>query len=456
MNQRTDFSFILITVVILFAAQPVMGGIDLPVEEHFLSNGMKVITVERSETPVVSMALYYRVGSIDEKEGKTGIAHYCEHMMFKSTRHLSGEQYSRLMGASGGGHSNANTSSDRTCYHATIPPDRLELLIRLEAERMGYLEPTREEAARELEVVLEELRLNYIDDPGGKLRWELYNHAFEKHPYKTVTIGRLEDVESITYEDLMEFQRKYYAPANAFAVVVGNFEIERLLELMETFFGSLPSGQTSKRNYPLEPEQTKEKRFKIIMPVRSPYYLSGYKAPPASHPDNLALQALCSILSRGGSSPFGRLSQGEGPVAMYAYAWCRASLDPDLLLVGGRPLPGVSVEELEARMQKEIERIIREGVTEKELERARTQILAEDVYAMQSTMGIAFNLGEAEIVNTWKDALTLEERLNSLTIRDIQEVADRYLQTEKRTVGVVVPGQSENDATPGRNLNINE
>ena len=150
---------------LLWTICSVSAEFDLPVVEHTLSNGMKVISVERQDSPVVAFALYYRVGSVDEKPGKTGLAHFCEHMMFKSTTHLQGESFARLMATIGGGHSNANTSFDRTCYHQTVAPDRLEFVIRLEAERMANLSPTHEETLAELEVVKEELRLNYLDNP---------------------------------------------------------------------------------------------------------------------------------------------------------------------------------------------------------------------------------------------------------------------------------------------------
>ncbi|MBN1552948.1 insulinase family protein, partial [bacterium] len=410
---------------------------DLSVEEHYLSNGMKVISLEKPNVSVVAFAIYYRVGSIDEIPGKTGLAHYCEHMMFKTTQNLEGESFARLLGAVGGGHSNANTSLDRTCYHETVPADRLELVIRLEAERMANLQPTPEEAAKELEVVKEELRLNYLDDPEGRLRFELYQHAFDKHPYRTITIGKLQDVSGITYDDLMAFQRQYYCPANAFAVVVGNFETEKLLNLMETFFGSITPGKRRLEDYPVEEEQAIEKRFVIDMPVRKPSYRAGYKIPGAQNPDNLALQVLCAILSRGGSTPLGRLSQGEDPVAMYAFAYCRPSLDPELLIMGGVPLSGVTPEMLETRIDEVIQNIVDEGITQNQLDKARQQLLAQTVYGMQSSMGIAFSLGEAEIVGSWKDSLSLEEKLDKLTVHDINSVARKYLKVSNRTVGIV-------------------
>ncbi len=429
----------LIAVLISLGPVCIGAGWDIPVREHILDNGMKVLTVCQPDAPVVSFALFYRVGSIDEQPGKTGIAHYCEHMMFKTTKNLPGESFARLLGAVGGGHSNANTSFDRTCYHETVPPDRLELVIRLEAERMANLQPSREEAAKELDVVLEELRLHYLDDPSGRLRFELYQHAFDVHPYKTITIGKKSDVESITYEDLMRFQKKYYIPNNAVAVIVGKFDPQELMNLMNRFFGSIPAGPEVLRNYPQEPIQTSERRFEINMPIAQPLYIAGYKMPAASDPDNLALQVLAKIISHGGSSPFGMLSQGENPVAMYAYAWCRAPLDPGLFIVGGVPLPGKSCAELEQRIDEIVQNIIQNGVDAEQLDIARTQILAQQVYRMQSSMAVAMILGEAEMVTSWKDALDVAGRLQALTPEKIQEVAAHYLIPEHRTTGICRP-----------------
>ncbi len=416
---------------------PCNASLDLPVTEHILSNGMKVIALERPQSPVITFALYYPVGSVDESPGKRGMAHYCEHMMFKSTKNLEGESYARLLGAVGGGHSNANTSTDRTCYHETVPPDRLELVIRLEAERMANLQPTPEEAASELDVVLEELRQSYLDDPDGRLRFELYDRAFTVHPYKTITIGRLDDLKTITYDDLMAFQKKYYAPCNATAVIVGQFKTEELLDLMERFFGVIPAGEKITRVFPPEPEQTEERRFELNMPVRSPLYLAGYKAPAASHPDALALEVLTTILSHGGSTPFGKLSQGTDPVAMQVYAYCHQSLEPDLLIIGGLPLPGVPVEEMEKRIQDIIRNVVDHGVTSDQLQIARTQMLTREIYGMESSTGLAFSLGEAEMVGSWRDALNLEDRLNAITPDQLQAVASRYLIPSNRTVGIV-------------------
>lgn len=419
------------------------AALDLPVTEHVLSNGMEVLALEQPDAPVVSFALYYRVGSIDEVPGKTGIAHYVEHMMFKSTDNLEGEAFAKLMGTIGGGISNANTSYDRTCYHETVSADRLEFVIRLEAERMGHLNPSREEAASELEVVKEELRNGYIDNPSGILRFELYQQAYDVHPYKTITIGHLADVDSITWDDLMAFQRNYYAPSNAFAVVVGNFKTEQLMDLLETHFGKIPAGDPVVRRFPTEPKQTAERRFELDVPVQRTLYWAGYHVPEAAHPDNLTLQVLATILSRGGSSPLGQLSQGENPVAMYAYAWCRGLLDPGLLIFNGMTLPGVAPEILERRIDNEIEKIQTHGVTAEQLETAKTQLLAQETYDMQSSMGIAMKLGEAEIVSTWKDGINLENRLESITPADVQAAAVKYLVKDNRTVGIA---RAEQDA----------
>lgn len=429
----------LLIVLGLFCPWVGQAALDLPVTEHLLSNGMKVIAVERPDAPVVAFALYYRVGSIDEPAGKRGIAHYCEHMMFKSTKNLAGESFARLLGAVGGGHSNANTSSDRTCYHEVIPPDRLELVIRLEAERMALLQPTEEEAASELAVVLEEFRLNYIDDPYGALRIALYHKAFSVHPYQDLTIGLFEDVESIEYDDVMRFQRQYYVPANAYAVVVGNFQTENLLALMERFFGPIPSGVRNPREYPPEPEQTAERRVTIAREVRNSIYLAGYKVPSASSDENLALQVLCTVLSGGGSSPLRKLAKQPDAVAMYAYAYCRNSVDPDLLIIGGMPLPGTEVSLLERKIERVLEDLKQQGVEPEVLEQAKTQILARKIYDLQSSMKLAFDLGEAELVGSWRNALSFEEQLAAITPATIKDLAERYLRPENRTVAILGP-----------------
>jgi zinc protease len=408
----------------------------IPVTEHLLSNGMKVLAVERADSPVVAFALYYRVGSIDEKPGKTGIAHFCEHMLFKSTKNLQGEAFARLMATIGGGHSNANTSFDRTCYHQTVAPDRLEFVIRLEAERMANLCPSPEETLSELDVVKEELRMSSIDNPQGRMRFLLYRNAYDIHPYKTTTIGRLEDVETITRDDLMAFYRTYYIPNNAVAVVVGRFNTAELLSMMETHFGAIRPGPAIARSYPSEPPQTAEKQFELDMPVQRSMVWIGYHVPPAAHPDNLPIRLLAALLARGGSSPFGQLARGRDPVAMYASAWTRPSLDPGLFTIAGLTLPGISTDILIDRIDTVIADIIQNGVSDAQMQRARTQLLAADVYDMQSCMGIAMFLGEYEMVASWRDGLQLADNLATVTPDRVRDVAEKYLVTANRTIGI--------------------
>ena len=434
---------------ILLLAQA-YAGLNLPVTEHTLSNGMMVLAVERPDSPVVAFSIYYRVGSVDEKPGKTGIAHYCEHMMFKSTKNLQGETFARLMANIGGGDSNANTSFDRTCYHQTVPADRLEFVIRMEAERMANLCPTPEESASELDVVIEELRLNYLDNPQGRMRFELYQQAFDVHPYKTITIGHLDDLQTITRDDLMEFQQEYYVPDNAVVVVVGKFNTASMLQMMQTHFGAIRHHSGVERRFPVEPEQRAEKRFELDVPVQRSMLWIGYHIPAASHPDNLPLRVLATILARGGSSPFGQLAQGADPVAMYVSAWSQPMLEPGLLMISGMTLPGIGPEILCARIDAVIQDTIRDGVTVEQLETARTQLMAEDVYRMQSCMGIAEFLGEAEMVSGWRDGIGLSDRLQALTPEDVRDVASRYLMVNNRTVGVARSGNDHKNPKAGQ------
>ncbi|MGB3975113.1 MAG: pitrilysin family protein [bacterium] len=421
----------------------VSAEFDLPVAEHILSNGMKVISVERMDSPVVAFALYYRVGSVDEKPGKTGLAHFCEHMMFKSTKHLQGESFARLMATIGGGHSNANTSFDRTCYHQTVAPDRLEFVIRLEAERMANLCPSPEETMSELEVVKEELRLNYLDNPQGRMRFLLHQSAFDVHPYKTITIGKLEDVETFTYDDIMNFYRTYYVPNNAVAVVVGHFKTQDLMDLMETHFGSIKRNRKVVRSFPEEPIQTNEQHFEIDMPVQRSMIWVGYHVPSASHPDSLPLNVLATVLARGKTSPFGRLAHGADPVAMYVAAWFRPQLEPGLFSIVGLTLPGISTDTVMEKIDEIIDDVIRNGVSEDQLKTARTQILADDIYQMQSCMGIAKHLGEYEMVSSWRDGINLADNLAAITPEKLRQVTEKYLAPANRTVGTA---RSENDA----------
>ncbi len=441
-------SCLLIATLLLAGLPPGSATVDLNVDEHMLQNGMHVLTVERHSVPVVSFAIYYRAGSIDDPPGKKGMAHYCEHMLFKSTKNLEGESYAKLVGAVGGGHSNANTTTDRTCYHATIPPDRLELIIRLEAERMANLEPSREEAATELEVVKEELRQGYMDDPMGRLRRLFHENLFTIHPYGVLTIGLLDDLSTITYDDLMAFYHRFYTPANAIAVIVGDFDTDAAVALMERFFGSIPAGERNPRLYPAEPQQTQERRTVLELPVQQSVYYAGYQAVSGTHPDALAIELLTVALSRGGSSPLGQLSQGTDPVAMYAAAYFRGLLEPYPIIVTGAPLPGISMGSLEARIDSELESIARSGLTEVQFRKARAQLEAAEIYELQSSLGVAIGLGEAEMTGAWRDAITRADRLATVTREDVCRVAKEYLRDDRRTVAILQPQPPESSDIP--------
>jgi zinc protease len=418
-------------------------AMDLPVTEHVLSNGMKILAAERHSAPAVTLAIYYRAGSIDESPHQRGMAHYMEHMMFKSTKYLQSESFARLVGAVGGGDTNASTTSDRTEYHATAPPDRLELLIRLEAERMANLQPSRPEAASELEVVCEELRHNYIDNPEGRFRFEFFKHAYLNHPYGVPTIGTLEDLKSITYENMIDFYHRFYAPNRAVAVVAGDFKTSEMLHLMEQFFGVIPKGPDYQRTYPEDSGQTSERRFELKLPVRQASYMSGYKIPDASDPDIPALWVLSAVLSYGQSSPIGKLSKGDEPVAQYAYAYCQKLISSGLFVISGLPLPGMEVEKLEHRIDEIIQKIQTDGASEQDISRAKSIMLSREIYDMQSSLGIASKLGESEMTSSWKDAAQIETILEKVSLADVQRAAQKYLRVENRTVGILIPSEEK-------------
>jgi len=414
-----------------------------------LKNGLTVLLKEVHVAPVVSWWLWYRVGSRHEKPGITGISHWVEHMLFKGTKKFPGNVSDRLI-ARDGGVRNAMTWIDYTAYFETLPADKIDFALQLEADRMRRALFPPKEVESERTVIISERQM-YENEPTFRLSEEMQSAAFRVHAYHHEVIGDMADLHTMTRDDLFAHYQRYYAPNNAIAVAVGDFDRKQLLARIRKLFGGYkPMALPELRPRP-EPEQRGERRVSLSGEGETAYVQIAYHAPAATDPDFFPMVALDSILA--GASSFNVF--GGGGTSNRSSRLYRALVQTGLAAsVGGNFSPtvdpylytfyatvraGQTPQAVEQALHAEIERVRHEPVSEAELRKAIKQAKALFAYGAESVTNQGFWLGFTEILQdyTWFESYL--PRLEAVTIADIQRVAQRYFAPTKRTVGYFVP-----------------
>ena len=409
------------------------------VYEEVLPNGLKVLLMENHKAPVVTFRVWHRVGSRNEEWGKTGLSHMLEHMMFKGTNTVLPEEFSRII-QENGGNDNAFTSADFTAYFENISADRVNIPIRLESDRMQNLILREKDFDTERMVVMEERRLRTDDSPQAYLSEQLEATAFQVQPYHWPTIGWMEDIRRFTLEDLKAYYHTYYNPANTFLVVVGDFRKEVLLPEIRQAFGAIPKGLVPEQRRDQEEPQHGERRIFVKKEAQLPALLIGYHVPNLSDPDCYTLEVLAAVLSSGKSSRLYRNLVQEKQLALSADSdYSLNSYDPGLFFLSAEVFPGKEPGEVETALNQEVERLQKEAVGERELEKAKNQLEAEFTYAQDSLFYQAMLLAQYEIAKDWKIADDYVPSVRKVTSQEIMRVAKKYLVPDNRTVGVLVP-----------------
>jgi zinc protease len=415
------------------------AGLGDRVFETTLSNGLKVILLENHKAPLVSFHVWYRVGSRNEEWGKTGLSHMLEHMMFKGTKKYGPEEYSRII-QENGGETNAFTARDYTGYFATLRSDRIQVVMDLEADRMQNLNLREEDFATERMVVMEERRQRTEDDPQSYLMEQLEATAFEMQPYHWPIIGWMEDIRRIGLEDLKKHYQTYYQPANAFLVAVGDFKKEELLAAIERTFGGIPRGISPEQEKPRDPPQDGERRIFAKKEAQLPFLVMGYRIPNLRYPDAYVLEVINAILSGGKSSRLHRKLVLEKQLTLEADSQnSLLSRDPALFYIDATPLPGKEVGAVEKALEEEIERLQKEPVEKRELEKVKNQLESSLLYSQDSLFFQAMILARYEIAQSWKVIDQYLPLIRRVTPEDIQRVARQYLIPDNRTVGILIP-----------------
>ncbi|GAB4437837.1 MAG: pitrilysin family protein [Rhodocyclaceae bacterium] len=414
------------------------------VQEKTLANGLRVIAVEDRRAPVAVHMVWYRVGAMDESDGVSGVAHVLEHMMFKGTRSLGPGEFSERVSAAGG-RDNAFTSLDYTAYFQLVPVRRLGEMMAIEADRMANLKIDPKEFASELKVVMEERRLRTEDQPQARVHEALMSAAYQAHPYRRPIIGWMNDLENMTAEDAREWYRRWYVPNNAYLVVVGDVDSREVFRLAEKTYGRIPKRALPRRKPPAEPVQNGPRRVTVKAPAKLPYIAMGYKVPVLRDVERdrepYALEVLAGVLDGHDAARLSKNLVRGRKLAVSAGAGYESSVRGESLFVlDGSPGEGHGVDELQAALREEIERIRREGVPEDELRRVKTQAIASQIYRRDSMMAQAMEIGRTEAAgHSWRDIDRMIEKIRSVSAEEVQEVARKYLNDDGLTIAVLDP-----------------
>ena len=451
-------------VLLLLALSPlfISSFAQAEIQEFKLSNGMKVIVQEDHRAPVVVSQVWYRAGSLDEVNGKTGVAHVLEHMMFKGTKHVPTGQFSRIVAAAGG-KENAFTGTDYTCYYQQLEKSHLPLSFKLESDRMSNLVITDEEFAKEIKVVMEERRWRTEDKPQSKVNEQFQSTSFNAHPYARPIVGWMNDLENMTTADAREWYNTWYAPNNATLVVVGDVKTQEVLKLAKQYFGAIKPKVLPARKPQTEPAQIGERRVVVKAPGKLPYLMMGFHVPtlhsateskPATAEqawEPYALDVLSGVLSGNDSARLNQKLVRETSIAVEVGAGydTTARGREALFELVGTPAEGKTVAELEAALTTQIEMIKTNGVTQQELDRVKAAVIAADIYQRDSMFYQAMQIGQLETMNySWRLLKEYPEKLKAITSEQIQAVAKKYLVKDNMTIATLDPQPIDPNAKP--------
>ncbi len=418
-------------------------------QQFTLSNGMQLIVQPDRRAPTAVHMVWVRVGSMDEVDGKSGVAHVLEHMMFKGSKELAAGEFSRRVAALGG-RDNAFTSRDYTGYYQQLPSNRLEDVMRLESDRFANNQWPDDEFRRELEVVKEERRMRTDDQPRAALFEQLYATAYTASTYRRPVIGWMKDLDAMTPDDARAFFRKWYVPSNAAVVVAGDVDVAEVRRLAEKYYGSLPAKPTPERQTQAEPEQKQLRRITVKLPAEQAFVALGFKVPGISQletlgpqdKDALALLVLSEVLSGYSGARLERALE-QGPNRVADSAGSSASVlarGPSMFMLTGVPAAGKTAAQVEAALRAQVARVAREGVNAAELERVKTQWIASNVYERDSVFHQAQGLGSYWSMHLPVDAEErLLQHLREVTSKQVQDVAARYFGDRQLTVATLDP-----------------
>jgi len=415
------------------------------VTEAMLDNGMKILIKQDHRAPVVVAQVWYRIGSSYEPDGITGVSHVLEHMMFKGTNKYPKGEFNRII-AENGGKDNAFTGRDYTAYFQTLEKSRLAVSMELESDRMQGMLLDKDEFAKELQVVIEERRMRTEDKAESKVYEKFNEAAFPGHPYGRPVIGWMRDLKELEVDDLHKWYQRYYSPANAILVVVGDVEPAEVIALAKKYYGPLKSTAVEHPQQHKVTKQTATKRITVSAPANVPYVILGFHVPavvdkPEHDWEPYALEVMSAILDGGSAARFSdQLIRGQQVATAIG-----TSYDPFARLAGyfsinGNPARDTSVEELEKAVLDQLKMLQDQPVSESELQRVKAQVIASNVYERDSVFYQGMKLGLLEsTLNDWRLSENHNDRLHAVTAEQVKYVARKYFQPENMTVAELDP-----------------
>ena len=412
--------------------------------EHTLANGLKVVVDEDHRAPVVVQQIWYKAGSIDETEGKTGIAHVLEHMMFKGTHAVPAGQFSKRIAAAGG-RENAFTSSDYTAYFQQLHKSKLPLAMQLEADRMRNLNLSAAEFAKEIKVIMEERRWRTDDEAHALLQERMMAVIYQEHPYHHPVIGWMDDLEATTVADAQAWYQRWYAPNNATLVIAGDVDAQEVFALAQRYYGKIPKRALPVRRHFIEPKQIGIKRLVVKAPAELPQLVMSYQAPVLRNPTKdwqpYALEVLAGILNGNDSARLNKHLVREQQIASDVGAgYDSASRGPGLFTLEATPSTGKTVQDAEAALRKEIALLVQDGVNADELQRVKAQVMAGEVSKRDSVFYRAMQIGQLESIGLGYQTIPLMlEKIQAVTAAQVQQVAKEILVDDALTVAVLDP-----------------
>jgi len=438
---RLSFISLLFLSLLTIQAQQ----ITVPYSRYVLPNGLTVLLHEDHTTPTVSVNTWFHVGSANEKPGRTGFAHLFEHLMFEGSGNVPEGKFDEWLEAAGGDN-NGSTSNDRTNYWENIPSNALELALFLDSDRMGYLinAMTPEKVDGQRDVVKNERRQSYDNAPYGLAEETIYKNLYpEVHPYHWTTIGSMEDLSAASFEDVVEFFKLYYAPNNACLSIAGDIKIDETIKLVEKWFGEIPKGKPVPLIDAVPAQLNKEKILTLEDKVQLPRLYITWISPAQYTPGDAEMDILGAILSRGKNSRLYNKLVYELQIAQDVFAYQSSGKISSQFMIVATARAGHSLKELENVIQDEIDKIKKEPPAERELQRAVNQYEAAFLDALERCGGFG---GKADMLNGYyyltgnPDYFNEDlSRYKALGVKDIQAMAQTYLQNDGRVVLSVVP-----------------
>ncbi len=430
---------ILLLAIFPFAGTMAQHG-NIKFTEYDLPNGLHVILHQDNTTPIVAVSIMYHVGSKNEVSGRTGFAHFFEHLMFEGSVNIPRGEFDKIT-QTAGGYNNANTSQDRTYFFELLPSNQLELGLWLESERLVHLRIDSTGVETQRAVVKEERKQSYDNRPYGSIMEKTMENAYKVHPYKWTPIGYPEDLNRATLQEFLEFHSIYYVPNNATLSIAGDLDTESAKKLIEKYFGDIPCGtKPIYRPSIVEPEKTAEVRDTVYDNIQLPAVVMSYHIPAQGTPDSYAISMLTTLLTDGQSSRMIKSIVDQQQKALAVQAFPFPLEDPSLFLVFGLVNRGIQPADLQTAMDEEIDKVKTTPIPDAEFQKLRNKVENDFVTGNSTMAGIAENLATYHVFFKDSDLINTEiDRYMKVTAADLQRVAQKYLIPANRVVLTYLP-----------------